>query len=625
MTRKKMLPLSILLPIVLSVLSVNMIGVSAVVSSPYIAVFPDSIVDTGYGLGTNFTVSICTDYVGTSEWENYIWGYQFALSYNPSVINGVEVVNGDLIVGGSTNFLPGPFDNVAGELSLTVGVFEEGGEVTSGPGTLASVNFTVVGYGASNITIDSAPLDRQSKLIGWNWLLYPYCDYDIINAAEHPDQIQHGYFQNVADLTHDVAVTSVTPASTTVLVDTSVDITVDVKNEGNINEAFDVTAYANATLIETQTVTYLGSHNLTTTLTFTWNTTGVPLGPYTINATASTVPGETDTVDNTRVSAQPVTVTGPMYIPEAVITIVSEDFDYYINETAIFSGALSSDDDGGTIVTYEWDFDDGTTATRDYPIVEHEWTTTPEYYDVSLVVTDSQGQVSDPAIVTIKIEEDPVIPPDYYADLIKWKAKSEARSWDESMDPGTEKEDMWTGNGTQTTFIATAIPIVEDSEQVYVNQILMTKSVNYTIDYDTGQITFAFVPDLGVEIEATYLSSAPGPGEEIKATYLWVTKTVTLTALASNMGLNPVNVTVSYTIIYYQTGLDAGPVITENRTLDADGLQVEITTDFDPYDYGYTGEKLELTVEVTLTYDSTGDGTPDTEGSDTKFRLTVKP
>ncbi|NIS79479.1 MAG: PKD domain-containing protein, partial [Anaerolineales bacterium] len=429
---------------------------------------------------------------------------------------------------------PGPFDNVAGELSLTVGVFEEGGEVTSGPGTLANVTFTVVGYGASDITIDSAPLERQSKLVGWNWFGDPTPDYDIINAAEQPDQIQHGYFQNVATVTHDIAVTSVTPASPTVVVGTSVDITVDVTNEGNINEGFDVTAYANAAPIETQTVANLGS-GFTKSLTFTWDTTGVALGNYTITAVASTVPGETDTADNTLGSPQPVEVHEPRHIPVAVIVIATEDLDYYRNEPVILDGGSSYDLDGGTIVTYEWDFDDGTYATGRQAI--HEYTTIG-LYDVSLVVTDSQDQVSDPTIVTIKVEEDPVVPPDYYADLIKWKAKAEVRSWD------------------------------------------------YSNDLD---------------------------------------KNVTLSALASNMGLNPVNVTVSYGIIYYKTGGSAGPVIAEDRTLDADGLQVEITTEFDPYDYGYEGEKLELTVEVTLTYDSTGDGTPDTEGSTKTFRLTVKP
>jgi len=505
-----------------------MIGVSAV-DPPTIAVIPQSTVNPDLTPGMNYSVSIYTDYVGTNEYMDYIHAWQFALSYNPNVLNGIEVVNGDLIAGVGTGWGHGPFDNEAGELSLTFALFSEAGDVTSGPGTLANVTFTVVDYGASDITIDS-----HSKLIGWNWFGEPY-DYDLINAAEQPDQIQHGYFQNVETLTHDVAVTSVTPASPTVAVGTSVDITVDVTNEGMSDEGFDVTAYYDSNPIGTQTVTSLGSHNSTTTLTFTWDATGVPLGTYAINATASTVPGETDTADNTLVSAQTVTVYEPI-IPVAVIIIATEEADYYVDETVILDGISSYDPDGGTIVAYEWDFDDGNYATGRQ--VSHEYTTIGTYW-VSLVVTDSQDQVSDPAYVAITCEEDPVIPPGYYADLIKWKAKAEARSWDESND---------------------------------------------------------------------------------------VDGNVTLTALASNMGLNPVNVTVSYTIINYKTLVSAGPVITENRTLDADGLQVEITTDLNPYDYTYNGEeKLELTVEVTLTYDSTGDGIPNIEGSTKTFRLTVKP
>jgi PKD repeat protein len=271
---------------------------------------------------------------------------------------------------------------------------------------------------------------------------------------------------------------------------------VNVTNEGDINEGFDVTAYANATPIGMQTVTNLGS-GLAKSLTFTWNTTGFALGNYAINATASTVPDETDTADNTLVSA-PVTVREPI-IPVAVIIIQTEEADYYVNQTFILDGIDSYDPDGGTIVAYEWDFDDGNYATGRQ--VSHEYTTIGTYY-VSLIVTDSQDQVSNPAYVIIKCEEDPVIPPDYYADLIKWKAQAEQRSWDYSND---------------------------------------------------------------------------------------VDKLVTLTALASNMGLNPVNVTVSYTIIDWKTLGSAGPVITEDRTLDADGSQVEITTDLIPIDYVYEG------------------------------------
>jgi len=47
-----------------------------------------------------------------------------------------------------------------------------------------------------------------------------------------------------------------------------------------------------------------------TTLTFTWDTTGVALGDYTITAKATTVPGETDTDDNTHIDGV-VTITAP--------------------------------------------------------------------------------------------------------------------------------------------------------------------------------------------------------------------------------------------------------------------------------------------------------------------------
>ena len=49
------------------------------------------------------------------------------------------------------------------------------------------------------------------------------------------------------------------------------------------------------TLRQTITLTRRNS----TTITFTWNTTGVPYGNYTISAIATPVPGETNITDNT--------------------------------------------------------------------------------------------------------------------------------------------------------------------------------------------------------------------------------------------------------------------------------------------------------------------------------------
>jgi len=415
--RKKLLTLSVLLLFVLSGFSVNMIEVSAA-ESPYIAVVPESTVNPTLTPGKNYTVSIYTDCINDD-----IFAYQFTLNYNPSVLEGIEVVNGDVIVGGSAEFLAPAFDNTVGELPLTVGFFFAKGEVTSGPGTLANVTFRVKDTGASTITIGP-----ETKLKGWDdW---DEISYNIIFAAEQPTHTQHGYFCNTEEpITHDIRVANVTPFPTLAIpgVHPSVDITVVVENEGNVNEAFNVTAYANNTAIETKDVINLGS-GVNTSLTFAWDITGAELGNYTISATASTVPGETDTGDNTKFDGT-VTVKLPTFDPVAII--IAEETVAYANETLIFEGGSSYDDDGGTIIAYDWDFGDETTGTGRGAL--HSYTTIG-FYTVTLVVTDSQNQVSDPASLTIEIEAKPPEPPAYSAALVKWKAKAEARNWYNSTD-----------------------------------------------------------------------------------------------------------------------------------------------------------------------------------------------
>jgi hypothetical protein len=97
-----------------------------------------------------------------------------------------------------------------------------------------------------------------------------------------------------------VAVTGVTTQKTVVDQGYPLPINVTVENRGDYQETFNVTAYANTTLIQTQPVFNLAPGN-ETTLTFTWNTTGVSLGNYTIKAEVSAVPGETYATDNVKI------------------------------------------------------------------------------------------------------------------------------------------------------------------------------------------------------------------------------------------------------------------------------------------------------------------------------------
>jgi hypothetical protein len=74
-------------------------------------------------------------------------------------------------------------------------------------------------------------------------------------------------------------------------------INVTVTNKGEFTETFNVTLYANTTTIETKQVTLTSLNS--TTISYTWNTSGFAKGNYTIWAYAWRVQGETHMADNT--------------------------------------------------------------------------------------------------------------------------------------------------------------------------------------------------------------------------------------------------------------------------------------------------------------------------------------
>jgi len=99
-------------------------------------------------------------------------------------------------------------------------------------------------------------------------------------------------------LQHDITITNITPSKTVVSQGYSLNINVTAANQGDYTETFNITAYANTTIINTLTnVTLAGGSS--TTITFIWNTSGFAKGNYTITAIATPVPNETDTKDNT--------------------------------------------------------------------------------------------------------------------------------------------------------------------------------------------------------------------------------------------------------------------------------------------------------------------------------------
>jgi hypothetical protein len=95
---------------------------------------------------------------------------------------------------------------------------------------------------------------------------------------------------------HDVAVVQVTPSVSEALPGQTVNVTVVVKNLGDVSERFNASAYANAMPVGTIGVEGLAA-GAEAALVFSWFTNEVPLGDYRIKGIAEPVPGETN-VDN---------------------------------------------------------------------------------------------------------------------------------------------------------------------------------------------------------------------------------------------------------------------------------------------------------------------------------------
>jgi PKD repeat protein len=181
----------------------------------------------------------------------------------------------------------------------------------------------------------------------------------------------------------DVSISDVALSATKVLAGETIKINVIAENVGaGAYENFTVYVYANETMIGLARITYLLKH-ASTTLNFTWDTTGVPLGVYTIKANATEVPGEINFENNEKIG-------GTVWIVKHPIA----NFTYYPvpaleNQTITFD-ASGSTPNGGTIVKYTWDFGDGNTTSIETPVITHVYASHGTY-NVTLTILDSEG------------------------------------------------------------------------------------------------------------------------------------------------------------------------------------------------------------------------------------------
>jgi len=190
-------------------------------------------------------------------------------------------------------------DHVPAGFNLNISVtVENHGDFVEAFNVTACANGTVVGEQEATLASgESAILPFSWNTSGFSLGNYTISAYaaPVANETKTDDNTYVDGVVTVRMPIHDVAVTNVTLPKTVVGKGYSMAINVTVENQGDYTETFNVTVSIN----QTRTLTLPPGSQVT--IVFAWNTIGVLYGNYTVSAYATTVPGESEVVDNTLV------------------------------------------------------------------------------------------------------------------------------------------------------------------------------------------------------------------------------------------------------------------------------------------------------------------------------------
>jgi subtilase family serine protease len=158
-------------------------------------------------------------------------------------------------------------------------------------------------------------------------------------------------------LIHDVAAISQVPDQTSVLKGTTVNVNVTLSNLGDFSETFNTTCFYSGNPIGHQTITDL-AEKTSTSLIFTWNTTGVEPGTYYIKAMADSSNAiiEDDEENNNCTSLQTVTVysqgeMGMLFVDKIKTAIVSGEDPPIVGFSTVYEMTIIVTNIGGSNVS----------------------------------------------------------------------------------------------------------------------------------------------------------------------------------------------------------------------------------------------------------------------------------
>jgi len=243
-------------------------------------------------VGENFLVNV------TVENVTNLYGWEFKLYYNSTMLNGTSVSEGEFLTAhGDTYFEPLSFTDVHnathGIIWATCSLL---GNVSGidGNGVLATIFFECKQLGNSTLSFGYSKLGDPEGI-----------------AIQHVTA--NG---SVETWPRNISITGVTLSVAEPYVGQIVHIAVTVRNEGNYTETFNLTAFYDTNVIETKIVADMSPLSQTI-ITFDWDTIGLaPDTNYTMKAEASLLTGETNVTDN-------VFVDGEVRLKHVTVNIMS--------------------------------------------------------------------------------------------------------------------------------------------------------------------------------------------------------------------------------------------------------------------------------------------------------------
>ncbi len=235
-------------------------------AEPKLFIDPPSLYFHSFVPGKRFSLNIAVANVTDLK------SYELKLSYNTLMLDVVGIAFFP-----EANLPVGDFEvnDAAGMIWFST-VYEGVSITTTSPVALVTITFKMMAVGTSLLHL----YDSNLK--------------DSLGVA-----ITHSTGDGVVYIfRHDVAVISVVPSTSETYTGNMMNVSVMVKNKGDIAESFTVKAYRNDTVFATYDVVGL-SAGANITIAFSWNTSDVAAGyKYVIKAEAVPVPYENNLADN---------------------------------------------------------------------------------------------------------------------------------------------------------------------------------------------------------------------------------------------------------------------------------------------------------------------------------------